>query len=166
MYLFSSPNIALEKGCIADYLGKKYITDEVPKLNLDTTTSYTISNTNYTNPYDFTVGNGGALLRATFTSPSGVVKTIDGFYVQEYSVTNISNGSLQAGEIEFPVPLIRARRNAKRESNAIFGRNPQELLHAAILSKLAAALLVFFAGTARAIIVAAYLGSAANRFPV
>jgi sporulation protein YlmC with PRC-barrel domain len=56
-----------------------------------------ISNTNYTNPYDFTVANGGALLRATFTSPSGVVKTIDGFYLQEYAVTNITNGSLQAG---------------------------------------------------------------------
>ncbi len=53
-----------------------------------------ISNTNYTNPYDYTVANGGALLRATFTSPTGIIKTIDGFYLQEYSVNNITNGSL------------------------------------------------------------------------
>jgi hypothetical protein len=53
-----------------------------------------LSNTNFTNPYDYTVTNGGALLRATFTSPTGVVKTIDGFYLQEYSVNNIATGSL------------------------------------------------------------------------
>jgi hypothetical protein len=53
-----------------------------------------LSNTNFTNPYDYTVANGGALLRATFTSPTGIVKTIDGFYLQEYSVNNIANGSL------------------------------------------------------------------------
>jgi hypothetical protein len=53
-----------------------------------------LSNTNFTNPYDYTVANGGALLRATFTSPTGVVKTIDGFYLQEYTVNNIANGSL------------------------------------------------------------------------
>jgi hypothetical protein len=56
-----------------------------------------VSNTSYTNPYDYTVASGGALLRATFTSPSGIVKTVDGFYLQEHSVANISNGALTAG---------------------------------------------------------------------
>ena len=53
-----------------------------------------VSNTSYTNPYDYTVANGGVLLRGTFTSPTGVVKTIDGFYQQDYAVSNISNGTL------------------------------------------------------------------------
>ena len=53
-----------------------------------------VSNTSYTNPYDYTVANGGVLLRGTFTSPSGAVKTIDGFYQQDYAVSNISTGTL------------------------------------------------------------------------
>ncbi len=53
-----------------------------------------LSSTNYTNPYDFTISSGGALLRATFTSPTGLVKTVDGFYLQQYTVANITNGSL------------------------------------------------------------------------
>lgn len=53
-----------------------------------------LSGTNYTNPYDFTVSSGGAILRATFTSPTGATKTVDGFYLQEYTVANITNGSL------------------------------------------------------------------------
>ena len=53
-----------------------------------------LSSTNYTNPYDFTVSSGGAVLRATFTSPTGMVKIVDGFYLQQYAVANITNGSL------------------------------------------------------------------------
>ena len=53
-----------------------------------------LSNTYYIHPYDYTIASGGALLRATFTSPTGIVKTIDGFYSEEYAVDNITNGSL------------------------------------------------------------------------
>ena len=53
-----------------------------------------LSGTNYTNPYDFIISSGGAILRATFTSPTGIIKTVDGFYLQEYTVANITNGSL------------------------------------------------------------------------
>ena len=53
-----------------------------------------LSSTNYTNPYDFTISSGGAVLRATFTSPTGMVKIVDGFYLQQYAVANITNGSL------------------------------------------------------------------------
>jgi hypothetical protein len=56
-----------------------------------------ISNTSYSNPYDYTISSGGALLRATFTSPSGVIKNVDGFYLQEYIVANNSTGFSNTG---------------------------------------------------------------------
>ncbi len=50
----------------------------------------------YTNPYSFDVGTGGAILRATFTAPSGAVKTIDGFWQDGYSLASTTTGALSA----------------------------------------------------------------------
>ena len=45
---------------------------------------------NYTNPYDYSEFN----LTAIFTSPSGTKDTVDGFYCQEYTITNPVNGTI------------------------------------------------------------------------
>jgi Domain of unknown function (DUF5060)/Secretion system C-terminal sorting domain len=88
--LFLSLNAAMALPNITSIAPNSTTINQFNKLEL----IVALSNTNFTNPYDYTVANGGALLRATFTSPTGIVKTIDGFYLQEYSVNNIANGSL------------------------------------------------------------------------
>ncbi|MBL7814336.1 MAG: DUF5060 domain-containing protein [Saprospiraceae bacterium] len=50
----------------------------------------TITNTSYTNPYDF----AQARLSCTFTSPSGMTKTVDGFWKKGYYVVTLSNGTI------------------------------------------------------------------------
>ncbi len=44
----------------------------------------------YFNPYDY----DQVWVKATFTSPTGVVATVDGFYLQNYQISNTSNGAL------------------------------------------------------------------------
>jgi hypothetical protein len=56
----------------------------------------TATGTVFTNPYDFDVATGGALLRATFTAPSGAVKVVDGFWRDAYTLTNTTTGALTA----------------------------------------------------------------------
>lgn len=53
-----------------------------------------VTGTVYTNAYDFTPSTGGALLRATFTAPSGAVKVVDGFYQEGYTLANATTGAL------------------------------------------------------------------------
>jgi hypothetical protein len=53
-----------------------------------------LSDTAYTNPYDFEPALGGALLRATFTSPLGTVTTVDGFHADGYALSDTNTGAL------------------------------------------------------------------------
>lgn len=49
-----------------------------------------LANTSYTNAYDF----AQARLACVLTAPSGATKTIDGFWKNGYTITNITNGTL------------------------------------------------------------------------
>ena len=53
-----------------------------------------VNNTVYTNPYNYDPSVSGAILNITFTAPSGTTKTVDGFWKNAYTVSNITNGSL------------------------------------------------------------------------
>ena len=50
----------------------------------------TLANTSYANAYDF----NQARLACTFTAPSGATKTVDGFWKNGYTVSNLATGSL------------------------------------------------------------------------
>ncbi len=56
----------------------------------------TATGTTFSNPYSYDVAGGGALMRATFTAPSGAVKVVDGFWQDGYSLTNATTGALTA----------------------------------------------------------------------
>ncbi len=56
----------------------------------------TATGTVFTNPYSYDVASGGAVVRATFTAPSGAVKVVEGFWRDAYSLTNTTTGALAA----------------------------------------------------------------------
>ena len=55
-----------------------------------------VTATVFTNAYDYDPALGGAVLRATFTSASGTVTPVDGFYADGYTLTVTNSGTLGA----------------------------------------------------------------------